>query len=81
MEERGWQHHDTPVKLALALSSEGGELAEILAWSDNVLTETQICGKLNNIAQELADITILLVRFASLHDTSLTVLYTDSLES
>jgi NTP pyrophosphatase (non-canonical NTP hydrolase) len=68
--QRGWQHHDTPTKLALALCSEVGELADTLAWCDDSVCQEDAALRQNDIAQELADITIILVRYAAIHGIS-----------
>ena len=65
---RKWQHHDTPLNLALALCSEAGELADVVAWQSTVSSQDKLLAMQNGIAQELADVTILLVRFARIHN-------------
>jgi len=62
---RQWEIHDTPTNLALALGSEVGELADVLAWSGDCIPEDDKERCLDALAQELADVTIILVRLAS----------------
>jgi len=68
---RQWEIHDTPTNLALALSSEVGELADIVAWAGDYIEESDKNRCLDSLAQELADITIILVRLASLAKANL----------
>jgi len=63
--KRNWESHDTVVNLALAMGSEAGELAEILAWTGDTVEVDRLGDVRDRMAQELADITILLVRFAA----------------
>ena len=63
--ERGWKRHDTKTNLALALCSEAGELADVVAWTGDALSEGQVTEKLDKLSQEMADITILLVRLVT----------------
>ena len=52
--ERGWERFHTPRSLALALSAEVGELADVLAWAEDgqPLPEEER----RAVADELADI-------------------------
>lgn len=64
VKERNWDRHDTIMNLTLALSSEIGELADVLAWIDNDIPPSQISRTRDKMSQELADIIIILVRLA-----------------
>lgn len=55
------------VNLALAIGSEAGELSEILAWTGDSISIDKLGGVTDRLAQELADVTILVVRFAALN--------------
>lgn len=68
---RNWEQHDTTTSLALALCSEAGELADVVAWTTNLESHNDLIRIQDLIAQELADITILLVRFAKKYDIKL----------
>ena len=63
---RQWEQFHAPKNLAMALSSEVGELMEFFLWAD--LEESRrICGdpaKLDAIGEELADVLIYALRFA-----------------
>ena len=59
---RNWQSFDTLDNLALALCSEAGELAEVVAWKGDVVASSEERLLRARLAQELADIVILLVR-------------------
>jgi dCTP diphosphatase len=70
--EREWSKYHKPRSLVLALLGELGELAELVQWKQDgpaVLTNEV----LDKIGQEIADVTIYLIRLAdvcgvSLHD-------------
>ena len=60
-EERDWNQFHSPKNLAMALTSEVGELNELFQW----LTEEQSNNVDNNeVRQEIADIFIYLLRLA-----------------
>lgn len=64
--ERDWEKFHTPRNLALALVGEVGELAELLQWrsdADVVAWSASEPGR-RQIADELADVLIYLVRLA-----------------
>lgn len=64
VKERNWEMHDTIMNLTLAVCSEVGEVADVVAWSgDNVGSEDTPRLR-DKMAQELADVTIILVRLA-----------------
>ena len=61
--ERHWEVHDKPVNLTVALSGEIPELGELYTWKK----EDEPCigaDKIDKTLQELADITIYLLRLA-----------------
>lgn len=63
--QRQWSQFHTPRNLVLALTGEVGELAELLQWKgddDNVELSSE---QLDKLAQELADVSIYLVRIAT----------------
>jgi dCTP diphosphatase len=65
-EERDWDQFHSPKNLAMALTSEVGELAEIFQWltdeeSRAISTDPK---KLSAAAEELADIQIYILRLA-----------------
>lgn len=62
--KRRWEHHDTTMNLILSLCSEAGELADVVAWKGEQLGANEISDIRDKIAQELADVIIVLVRFA-----------------
>ena len=69
--ERDWEQYHSPKNLAMALIVEAAELVEHFQW----LTETQSQGldpaKREQVAQELADVFIYLVRLADRLDIDL----------
>ena len=65
---RQWERFDTPRNLILALLSEVGELADLVQWKDDHedFTNNLSPEDLNAISQELADVSIYLMRLATL---------------
>ena len=78
---RGWEQFHSPKNLTMALTGEVGELVEIFQW----LTETQSIQAMNDpqqalhIQEELADVTIYLVRLASVLGVDLDAAVKDKL--
>lgn len=72
VKKRGWEKHDTTENLCLALSSEVGELADLVAWK-SVATDIHDSGFIDSVSQELADVTILLLRFADSRAVDLSI--------
>lgn len=64
-EAREWSKFHTPRNIILALLGEVGELAELVQWKgdDNVLSLER--KELDKLSQELADVSIYLLRLAS----------------
>lgn len=69
--ERQWQHHDTKRNLALALVGEVGELADVVAWKGDSIVLEDVESIRDSIAQELADVIIIIVRLANLFGINL----------
>lgn len=70
--DRDWLRYHTPRNILLALTGELGELAELLQFKGDqgcaaLLTSTDM----NKISQELADVTIYLLRLSDVTDTSI----------
>src|ERR1022692_2692756 len=69
--ERDWEQFHTPKNLAMAMSVEAAEVVEIFQW----LTERQSRElgkrKISELADELADTYIYLLRIASHYDIDL----------
>jgi dCTP diphosphatase len=65
--ERLWSRFHTPRNLVLALLGELGELAEIYQWRGDDRAESNVTKKedLDHVGQELADVTIYLLRLAA----------------
>jgi NTP pyrophosphatase (non-canonical NTP hydrolase) len=73
-EDRLWSIYHLPRNLILALIGEIGELAELLQWKgddDNDGSFTLTLAELDSLSQELADVTIYLIRFADVCHVSL----------
>lgn len=69
--ERDWEQFHSPKNLAMALAAEAGELVELFQW----LTETESANldakKKQEVAYELADVLIYLLRLADRLDIDL----------
>lgn len=61
-DSRGWNHHDTPENLVKSIVIEAAELLENYQWGSEL-------GDIQNVKDEIADITILLL--ALVHDLNL----------
>jgi dCTP diphosphatase len=73
-QDRLWSIFHLPRNLILALVGEIGELAELLQWKgddDNEGTFVLSLSELDSLSQELADVTIYLIRFADVCNVSL----------
>ena len=64
-EERDWQQFHTPKNLAMALTAEAGELLEIFQWLTPEQSLSLDDKKKAELADELADILIYLVRLST----------------
>ena len=68
--EREWEQYHKPTNLILALVGEVGELAEPFLWkNDGMQHLTEV--ELDKIGQEIADVTIYLIRLADVSDIAL----------
>ena len=65
-EERDWQQFHTPKNLAMALTAEAGELLEIFQWLTPEQSQSLDEKKREELADELGDILIYLVRLSSI---------------
>ncbi|MFL6072257.1 MAG: nucleotide pyrophosphohydrolase [Mycobacteriales bacterium] len=63
-DDRDWQQFHTPRNLALALAGEVGELAAVLQWLTDEEAGVLSPRTRDQLADEVADILIYLVRFA-----------------
>lgn len=64
-EERDWKQFHNPKDLAISISLEAAELLENFQWSG---TSTDVAGKRDNMAEELADVAIYCIYFADALD-------------
>ncbi len=62
--EREWDQFHSPKNLAMALSVEVAELAEIFQWMTEQESQSPDTATLEQIADEIADIQLYLVRLA-----------------
>lgn len=63
-DERDWDQYHSPKNLSMALIVEAAELVEHFQWLTEAESQTLAPDKLNQVAEELADIQIYLVRIA-----------------
>jgi len=62
--ERDWEKFHTPKNLASAVSVEAGELLERFQWTESGSSAELSAAKREQIADEIADVLIYLVRLA-----------------
>ena len=65
---RQWAQYHTPRNLVLAFMGELGELSELLQWDGDDSTDTLEPKRLDKLSQELADVTIYILRLATVCD-------------
>lgn len=70
-QERDWQQFHTPKNLAMALAAEAGELLEIFQWLTPEQSQSLDQKKREDLADELGDILIYLVRLSSVSQIDL----------
>lgn len=80
-DERDWQKFHSPKNLAMALAGEVGELLEIFQWRTEEESKhiAQMPETAAHVRQELADVTLYLVRLASVLDVDLDAAIRDKL--
>ena len=71
--ERDWEQFHTPKNLAIAISVEAGELLEQFQWTAEAETNSMGTEQQLRIADEIADITILLTYLT--HDLGIDLQY------
>jgi NTP pyrophosphatase (non-canonical NTP hydrolase) len=65
--ERDWEQFHTPKNLSMALAGEVGELLEIFQWlTPEQAAEVMDSDRADDVRDELADVTIYLVRLADI---------------
>jgi dCTP diphosphatase len=71
--EREWQPFHSPKNLAMALAVEAGELMEHFLWIDNAAshTEARDPARREEIADEIADVTCLIMAMCNALDLDL----------
>ena len=72
--ERDWDQFHSPKNLAMALAVEVGELLELFQWKSEAESRTvpQDPGASKAVAEELADVAIVLLNLCNRLDTDLT---------
>lgn len=66
-DDRDWGRYHTPKNLAMALSVEASELAEIFQWLTPAQSRKLSGAKLEHLREEIADVYCYLLRLASLY--------------
>jgi len=61
---RDWQQFHNPKELAVAITAEAGELLQHFVWQSAEQSETRARERLPEIADEIADVAILLFEMA-----------------
>ena len=70
-DERDWKQFHTPKNLAMAISVEASELAEIFLWDDNKKSFETAQQKSEHLQEEMADILIYLLSMADVLNINL----------
>ncbi len=79
--ERDWDQFHSPKNLAMALSVEAAELAELFQWLTEAESATLDAERRRHAAEELADVLVYLVRIADRLDIDLLQAAGEKLES
>src|SRR3954465_5177485 len=61
---REWMQFHTPKEMAVAIAAEAGELLQHFVWQDAAQSQGRAGGRREAIADEMADVGILLFEFA-----------------
>ena len=69
--ERDWEQFHSPKNLAMALAGEAGELLEHFQWLTEEQSSTLPADKKNEVAHEMADILVYLIRLSERLDVDL----------
>ncbi len=70
-EQRDWEKFHNPKNLSMALSVEASELVEIFQWLDLEQAKNLSKDKKEHVKQEIADITVYLIRMCIHFDIDL----------
>lgn len=80
-DERDWKQFHTPKNLAMALSVEASELAELFLWDNNEESFNTANMKREHLQEEMADVLIYLLSMADVLDINLSKAVLDKLEN
>jgi NTP pyrophosphatase (non-canonical NTP hydrolase) len=61
---RDWQQFHSPKEMAVAIAAEAGELLQHFVWQSPAQSEERVLARREAIADEMADVAILLFEFA-----------------
>lgn len=78
---RDWERFHDPKNLSMALASEVGELCGILRWVDNTDSNSLTADRRADLAAEIGDIGILLLRLCDRLGLDLVTAVSDKLEA
>jgi dCTP diphosphatase len=62
---RDWQQFHAPKELAVALAAEAGELLQHFVWQTPEQSEQRACERREALAQEMADVAMLLLEMSA----------------
>ena len=79
--ERDWEQFHAPKNLALSILIEAGELAEHFQWQTTEQSEVMDEKKRHEVAMEMADVFIYLIRLAQRTDIDLLQAALDKIEN
>jgi len=70
-DQRDWNQFHSPKNLAMALSGEVGELLEHFQWLSEAESQSLSSEKMSQVADEIADVQLYLIRLADKLDINL----------
>ncbi len=79
-DERDWKQFHTPKNLAMALSVEASELAELFLWDDNIASFNTAITQNEHMQEEMADVLIYLLSMSDILNIDLSKAVLDKLE-
>lgn len=79
-DERDWRQFHTPKNLAMALSVEASELAELFLWDDNEESFKTAQNKNEHLQEEMADVLIYLLSMSDILNIDLSKAVINKLE-
>jgi dCTP diphosphatase len=71
VEDREWQQFHSPKNLSMALASEAAEVMDLFLWCESVASYEELEKRRQEVEDEIADVTILVLAFCVRHNIDL----------